>query len=189
VQNLSFLIIDENAHELCMFKVLLRAFGVRQIEECYESAHAWDAFQASAPEIVIVSDKLISVRAFEIVRRLRNFENSPDPYVPIIFASAHADGLRLRQTRAAGVNEIVRRPVTVTELYGAIDAIVNQPRPFIRVPGYFGPCRRREASFYSRSERRRADVSRAVGGMTPFNPFPHALALARSGRPSIIAAE
>lgn len=191
MKDLSFLIVEENTSDVWTLKTLLRAFGVRQIEECADGARACDAFQAATPEIVLLSDRLSPVKSFEIVKRLRDFDDSPDPYVPIILAGPQLDNARIRRARDAGVNEMIKKPVTATDLYRAIDAVVNRPRPFIRVASYFGPCRRRaDAPYaYAGCDRRRSNVARAAGGMAPFAPFPHALSFAQTGRPGLLAAE
>ncbi len=180
MENVSFLIVDENSHMVSILKVLLRAFGVRQIEECYDSTKACDAFQAARPDIVTLSSNLSSVPSLELVRRFRDFENSPDPFVPIILVNTQTDGARLKRASDAGVNEIVRKPVGASDLYGAIDAIIHHPRPFINVAGYFGPCRRRSDIPYQGVERRQVNPSRAGEAVPTFTPFPQALALAGS---------
>ena len=108
MENVSFLIVDENSHMVSVLKVLLRAFGVRQIEECYDSAKACDAFQAARPDAVVLSNNLSPVPSLDLVRRLRDFNNSPDPFVPIILVSAQTDLVRLGRARDAGVTEFVR---------------------------------------------------------------------------------
>ena len=182
VQNVSFLIVDENSHMVSILKVLLRAFGVRQIEECYDSTKACDTFQAARPDIVTLSGNLSPVPSLELVRRFRDFKNSPDPFVPIILVNTHTDGARLRKAHDAGATEIVRKPVGASDFYRAIDTIIHHPRPFINIAGYFGPCRRRSKAPYEGAERRQVDASRAAEGMAPFAPFPQTPSIAGSER-------
>jgi CheY-like chemotaxis protein len=177
VENLSFLIVDENSRMVSILKVLLRAFGVRQIEECYDGAKAGDAFQASRPDIVAMSGNLSGVPSLELVHRFRDFRNSPDPFIPIIFISTHTDSARLRKARDAGVTEIVRKPVNALDFYRAIDSVIHQPRPFVNVPGYFGPCRRRKDIAYQGEDRRYMDTARAAEAFPPFAPLPQPAAI------------
>jgi CheY-like chemotaxis protein len=180
VENLSFLIVDDNLHMVSVLKVLLRAFGVRQIEECYHSTKACDAFQAARPDIVVLSSNLSPVMSLELVRRFRDFRNSPDPFVPIILVNTQSDGAHLGRARDAGVTEMVRKPVSATDLYRALDAIIHHPRPFLNVSGYFGPCRRRGDAPYEGAERRQGHASLAE--MPPFTPFPQPVSHAQPER-------
>ena len=181
LDDLTFLIVDENSHMVSVLKVLLRAFGVRQIEECYESTKACDAFQASRPDIVALSSNL-TVPSLELVRRFRDFRNSPDPFVPIILVNSYTDSVRLKRARDAGVTEMVRKPVSASDLFRAVDSIIRHPRPFINVAGYFGPCRRQGEMSYYGPERRQISASRAAQAMAPFAPLPLAARFAKTER-------
>jgi DNA-binding response OmpR family regulator len=58
--------------------------------------------------------------------------------------------------RDAGVTDFLSKPFTVTGLLKRIEALIFQPRPFVRAPDYFGPCRRRKPDpDYRGMERRR----------------------------------
>jgi two-component system, chemotaxis family, chemotaxis protein CheY len=53
------------------------------------------------------------------------------------------------------VTEFCAKPVTATELYKKVCAVINTPRPFVRTSVYFGPDRRRRKDdAYSGKERR-----------------------------------
>jgi len=162
MENISFLIVDESAHMVSVLKVLLRAFGVRQIEECYDGNKAYDAFQAARPGIIVLSANLSRVPSLELVRRFRDAKNSSNPFVPIILVTTDTNAASLARARDAGVTEMVRKPVGAAELQCAIDAIVHHPRPFVSAPAYFGPCRRRGDADYHGVERRQIQLPHAA---------------------------
>ena len=56
--------------------------------------------------------------------------------------------------RDAGVTEICAKPVTAKQMWEKIVAVVNNPRPFVKTAGYFGPDRRRRMEDYAGPERR-----------------------------------
>ncbi len=49
------------------------------------------------------------------------------------------------EARNAGVTEYVAKPITAKGLFLRIREVIERPRPFVDVGGYFGPDRRRRA--------------------------------------------
>jgi DNA-binding response OmpR family regulator len=69
--------------------------------------------------------------------------------------TAHSERSRVLAARDAGANEFCCKPVTAIELRRKLTAIINHPRPFIKISNYFGPDRRRHNdSKYVGPERR-----------------------------------
>ena len=79
----------------------------------------------------------------DFVLRLRRDPESPNPYLPVIMMSAHADRVRIEQARDAGATEFLVKPITISTVLAKFVEIVERPRPFIRCDRYFGPDRRR----------------------------------------------
>lgn len=153
--NISFLIIDDNRHMLSIVRVLLKAFGARHVHECEDASSAFEMFRASPPDIVIVDYQMSPVNGIEFIRMARRAKDSPNPYVPIILLTAHSKRRSVMEARDAGVTEILVKPVTAKDLFSRIHAIMYNPRPFIDVPTYFGPCRRRKQELHYRGPERR----------------------------------
>ena len=153
--NLSFLIIDDNRHMLSIVRVLLQAYGGRNVHECGEASEAFETFRRTFPDIVIVDYQMSPLNGIDFVRMVRRSEARPKPYVPIILLTAHGKRNRVVEARDAGVNEVLVKPVTAKDLYSRIHSIIFNPRPFINVPTYFGPCRRRKQTLDYRGPERR----------------------------------
>jgi DNA-binding response OmpR family regulator len=66
----------------------------------------------------------------------------PMPDVPIIMLSAHSDHWRVVESARIGANEFVRKPVSIKTLEDRITAVINRPRPTVRLEGYYGPMPR-----------------------------------------------
>ena len=58
------------------------------------------------------------------------------------------------KARDAGVNEFLVKPISANTLFERIEALIERPRPFVRLEGFFGPDRRRKSSDPARDERR-----------------------------------
>ena len=90
----------------------------------------------------------------DFVIRVRTAEDSPNPYVPIIMLTGHADKEHVMAARDAGVHEFLAKPVSPRNVYGRLISVLNNSRSFVRVGDYFGPDRRRcEALFEGESKR------------------------------------
>jgi DNA-binding response OmpR family regulator len=60
------------------------------------------------------------------------------------------------KARDAGVNEFLVKPISANTLFERIEALIERPRPFVRLKeGFFGPDRRRKSSDSAKDERRR----------------------------------
>jgi two-component system chemotaxis response regulator CheY len=156
LSSLSFLIIDDNRHMLTIVRVLLHAFGVKTVHECEDASAGFEKFRAVAPDIVIVDYQMSPMNGIDFVRMARRSKDSPNCYVPIILLTAHSKRQSVVEARDAGVTEILVKPVTAKDLLARIQTIIYNPRPFIDVPTYFGPCRRRKQDLaYHGIERRK----------------------------------
>lgn len=101
----------------------------------------------------------------ELVKMIRCGENSANPYIPVIMMSAFTERYRVIAARDAGVNEFLAKPVSPKSLYQRIVSIIEKPRPFIKTPTYFGPCRRRKSMGPPQgcAERRRSSPTPVAG--------------------------
>jgi CheY-like chemotaxis protein len=153
---LRFLLVDDSHHMRNILKTLLRGFGVNKITEAAGVMEAFDLFRTEAPDIIILDLQMDYLTGADFTRMVRTSPNSPNPFVAIILLTAHSERRRVESARDSGVNEICAKPIMAAELYRKIHAVVENPRPFIRSPDYFGPCRRRHHSIhYTGPERRK----------------------------------
>jgi len=67
----------------------------------------------------------------------------PVPDVPIIMLSGHGDRWRVVEAARIGAHEYLLKPVSIQALHDRIVAIISQPRPTVRLDGYYGPLPRR----------------------------------------------
>jgi CheY-like chemotaxis protein len=78
----------------------------------------------------------------DFVKRLRRSPRSPNPFVPVVMVVNEASGERATNARAAGINEIIVKPLKASELCRQIMNLIDDRRYFITAPDYRGPCRR-----------------------------------------------
>ena len=106
-------------------------------------------------DLIFVDWRMERVDGLELVKRVRTGADSVNPYVPIIMVTGYADGARVKAARDAGVSDLLVKPISLAALAQRIGAVLNEPRPFIRTPGYFGPDRRRRALRFVGADRRK----------------------------------
>ncbi len=141
--SLRVLLVDDNAHMRSIVAAILKAAGVGRIIEVGDGAAALNTLRQEACDLAIVDFNMTPLDGVEFTRRVRSAPDSPNPYLPIIMMTGHAERSRVEEARDAGVTEFVVKPITARSILSRIQAVIFKPRPFIRSTDYFGPCRRR----------------------------------------------
>lgn len=156
IQDLKFLIVDDDANMRRLIWNILDSLGVKEAETTGSVEHGYAKLFEFAADIVICDLRMEPHDGIEFVRRVRTNDDSPNIYLPIIILTGHAELEAVRKARDAGVNEFLTKPVSPQKLYEKIQSIIENPRAYIRTKDYFGPCRRRRQDpQYKGPERRR----------------------------------
>ena len=167
LEQVRFLIVDDNVHMLNIVKTLLRGFGAAHVLEAKSGQEALQRLRNDTVDIVILDYLMGEEDGVGFLRKLRNEKESPAPYVPVVMLTAHSERTRVEAARDAGVTEFCAKPITAAEMHRKIAMVIDHPRPFVRSDGYFGPDRRRrDDPRYDGPERRR-DRHRADNPGTP----------------------
>jgi len=141
--SLRVLVIDDNLHTRRMLRAILHGLGIREIAEAEDGATGLESFQTTTPDIVLLDMAMPILDGIEVTRMIRNVDSSPNPFVPIIMITAHAERKRVLAARDAGINEFLCKPLSAKALNDRIINVVANPRPFVRTKVYFGPDIRR----------------------------------------------
>lgn len=157
LENVRFLVVDDNMFIRTTVRLVLKAMGSRDVEEAINGEEALDRIALGHPDIVIIDWEMEPVNGIELVRKIRSAQDSPYAFLPIIMLTGHSEEARVATARDAGVNEFVVKPFSAQGLFTRIQAVIERPRPFVKVSGYFGPDRRRKRKPYDGMERRHAD--------------------------------
>ncbi len=165
LKNLKCLIVDDNANMRSLLRTILTSLGMRSknIIEAYCVKNAMAALGNGDIDLVITDWKMEPVSGIEFVRQLRNEETSPNPFIPIILLTGYTEKEHVLAARDAGVNEFLAKPISPKELYSRILSIIENPRPFIRTPTYFGSDRRRQDLPFEGADRRKTETRVAQG--------------------------
>jgi len=154
IENLNFLVIDDNRHMLTLVRKILHALGSKKVTETEDAAEAFKIMKSITPDIIICDWNMTPLDGLEFTRMVRTGADSPNPYVPIIMLTGHSEVKMVMEARDAGVNEYLVKPISIKALYDRISTIISRPRPFIRTGSFFGPDRRRRDMAIKGNERR-----------------------------------
>jgi len=156
LSNVSFLVVDDNAFMRAIVRRVLSTLDVAAIEDAADGEAAIMVMKHFTPDIAIVDWEMQPMNGLELIKHIRTSADSPNPFLPIIMLSAYSEMSHVLEARDAGVNEFVVKPISVNSLFSRIEAVIERPRPFVRLPDFFGPDRRRKEARHD-VERRKED--------------------------------
>jgi len=142
IMALKVLVIDDETYMRKVTKTILGAIGIKNILEAADGATGLEMARTQLPGLIIVDWEMPLIDGAQFVQMVRTPGDFPTPEVPIIMLSAHADLWRVKESARIGANEFVRKPVSIKTLEGRIVAAVTQPRPTVKLKGYYGPMPR-----------------------------------------------
>jgi CheY-like chemotaxis protein len=153
---LHLLLIDDNDFMRDLYRQLLEAIGFRHehINDATDGEQALAVLENLHIDIAICDLNMQPMKGKQFTRHVRMSERSPDPYLPIIVCTGHAELKHIVDARDAGATEILRKPVTAGSLYARLQAVIDQPRPFIFSQDFVGPDRRRRNVPFDGPDRR-----------------------------------
>lgn len=167
LENVRFLVIDDNMFIRTTVRLVLKTMGAREVQEASNGAEALKILAQFQPDIIIVDWEMEPVNGMEFVAKIRGAGDGPLSFIPIIMLSGHSEAVRVTAARDAGVNEFVVKPFSAHGLFTRIQAVIDRPRPFIKVETYFGPDRRRKNMAFEGDEKRGKNPSPATPPAEP----------------------
>ncbi|MEZ5937590.1 MAG: response regulator [Hyphomonadaceae bacterium] len=158
LERLRVLVVDDNHHMINIVKTILRGFGFKEFYDARDAVEALDIMKNTQIDVMITDYAVSPINGCELISLVRNADDSPNPYVPIIMLTAYAERSKVEEARDAGMSEFCAKPVTARGLYDKVRSVINAPRAFVRTAHYFGPDRRRRSSDSFNGEERREGV-------------------------------
>lgn len=154
--------VEDNKPMLDLTKSILKSFGVGTVETALDGEEGFRKFCSTNPDLVIVDWMMEPMDGISMCRHIRNSDESPNQYVPVILMTGFSEKKRVISARDAGITEFLVKPFNVRALYKRLVQIVEKPRQFVRVEDFFGPDRRRKrkAEDYSGPFKRKTDAEK-----------------------------
>lgn len=159
-QHIRALVVDDSRFMTRVVSQVLEAIGVGTIATAHSGLEAFERAKEFGPDLIISDWDMENGEGPELVDLIRNADDSPCPYVSIIMLTGFAEKRRVLAARDFGITEFLTKPISTKALYSRLVALVERPRPFVRVDDdYFGPDRRRLEAAYRGSDRRASDFA------------------------------
>jgi two-component system chemotaxis response regulator CheY len=158
LSSLSVLVVDDNSNMRKIMGAILKSFGIRRIHEADDGLQALRIMNAREVDIIFTDLMMQPVDGLAFIKWIRTSTASPNPYVPVVMITGHATKRSLDDARMAGVTEFLAKPLNARGVMHRLNEVINNPRPFVRVGEYFGPCRRRRIDHEFAGEERRGSA-------------------------------
>lgn len=160
--DLRAMIVEDYPQIRTLIRSILKDFGNPVVEEAASVQEAVAALPHFEPDVLLVDWHLSRGDGLALTKLVRDRERSCNPYMPILMITAFATPEKIGSARDAGVTAFVRKPFTADTLARHIRAVIDDERPFINAPRYFGPDRRHRKVDHTGRERRTAGAGREV---------------------------
>ena len=168
LSNLTVLVVEDSLYMQSLISSMLKVFGVGDIMVCDGGDEAKDLLTITQArkqsryitkvDIVLLDWLMAKGSGADLLKWIRNHEHSEIRFLPVVVVSGFTTELITARSRDLGANEIMVKPVSAKGLAQRICSVVDNPRPFIKTPSYFGPDRRRQDLPYKGPDRRMIDV-------------------------------
>jgi two-component system chemotaxis response regulator CheY len=139
IQQLTVLVVDDNAFMRKVVRNLLNNIGVKKIFEAADGIAGIEAIRHVSPDVVVLDWKMPLLNGPEFVRIVRSPGVFPLPDLPIIMLTAHGERRRVVEAVRIGVNEFLCKPVSAKALLERLISILAKPRANVQVGDYYGP--------------------------------------------------
>lgn len=160
--DLRAMIVEDYPQIRTLIRSILKDFGDPVVEEAASVQEAVAALPHFEPDVLLVDWHLSHGDGLTLTKLVRDRERSCNPYMPILMITAFATPEKIGAARDAGVTAFVRKPFTADTLARHIRGVLDDNRPFINTPGYFGPDRRHRDIDHTGRERRTTAAAREV---------------------------
>jgi two-component system chemotaxis response regulator CheY len=122
--DLTVLVVDDIPHMVMLLTGMLRTLGFKDFVSAATVAEAHRLLPIWNPHIVFVDWVMEPVDGLELVKLIRSGVDVPNPYVPIVMITGHADLNRVREAREAGADAFIVKPFSGKLLAKRINAVL-----------------------------------------------------------------
>lgn len=157
------MLVDDYDFTQQLITGMLKSFGVGNITVCESGNDAKGMLQVMAAsksadmrmvDIVLTDWMMPDGDGPELIKWIRNNKDDKIKFLPVVMVSAFTSKDVVMTARDSGANEALVKPVSGASIASRILNVINNPRPFIKSPDFFGPDRRRKTQKFKGEDKR-----------------------------------
>lgn len=142
LDRLRVMLVDNSPMMRDLVQGVLESVGIKQFMTASDGGRALSLLPVFGPHLAFVDWEMEPMNGLDFVRAVRALPDSENPYLPIIMLTSHAEEPWVIEAKNAGIHEYLIKPATGSAILARLAAVINNPRPFVRTDGYFGPAPR-----------------------------------------------
>lgn len=164
LSNFTILVVEDSTYMVTLMSSMLKAFSVGDIMECtnaHEAIEVLTVTQARSKsrfitnvDIVVMDWLMPGGSGEELIKWIRTHSKDEVKFMPVVVVSGFTTEKIVASARDLGANETLVKPISAKGLASRICAVIENPRPFVNAPKYFGPDRRRQETAINFPDRR-----------------------------------
>ncbi len=166
LSNFTVLVVEDSVYMHSLISSMLKVFSVGDIMVSEGGDEAIDLLKVTQArtggskyinhvDIVLMDWLMAKGSGEQLLKWICSHEKDSIRFLPVIVVSGYTTNVITNKARDLGANEILVKPVSGNALASRICSVIDHPRPFIKVPDYFGPDRRRRDVAYKGEDRRK----------------------------------
>lgn len=158
LSKISVLVVDDSRQMRVLLRDILKTLGISTIFEVADGSAAIAMIKMQNVDIIIIDQHMKPVSGIEFLHWLRQSEESPNPYTPVVMITGDSTRAITQAARDAGVSAFVAKPMSVQNFINKLMFVLKDSRKFIKAKTYAGPDRRfRVDNGLAKAGRRGAD--------------------------------
>jgi DNA-binding response OmpR family regulator len=104
-----------------------------------------EALDKGDVDLVVMDSEMDSGEADRIITDLRHNKLGKNPFVPVIVTIWNPTQEQVRRVASSGTDDMLVKPLSPSQVFERIKALINQRKPFVVTSDYIGPDRRKDA--------------------------------------------
>lgn len=128
LEHLTVLVVDDDRRMRLLIKTMLHQMGIREVRLAAGAAEACRELTVLRCDLIISDLRILPQDGIELARLARNAKGIRNPSAPIVMLTGPADSRAVRQAMAAGANDFLAKPISISRLRARIERLLF-PKP------------------------------------------------------------
>lgn len=142
LRDLSILIADPSPYVCKLINGMLRGFGAGKLMAVKDAAEVLGTLEKNRIDVLLCDAGLPPDGGLALTRTIRRSAGNENRAIPILLMTSDTRENVIKESRDAGANMVVAKPLSPSNLYDRLAWVAFNPRQYIDTESYFGPDRR-----------------------------------------------